>query len=156
MSEYKTQVAYSPENSWTTSAAVSTPNYSTYLRSWESSGGDKEGKCKWKTSRDRIWQWADISPLSLWSLLLHSPNRFNLPLNTNSSRLNSDHCHAANLQDWDKYIIHSTHQFGSPLLPVMHCTYLPVSALLFALLSGRNVLSGSFFFLLKRHLKEKL
>lgn len=150
MSGYKTQPVYSLDNSWITSAAVSTPNYPTYLWCRESSGGDKEGKCKCKTSHDRMWQWTDISPLSLWSLLLLSLNRFNLPLNTKPSRLNCDQCHAANLQDWkdwDKYIIHSTEQFGSSLLPVMHCTYLPVSSLFCPLCSVAPLFLHELFYI---------
>lgn len=91
---------------------------------------DKEGKCKCKTSHDRIWQETEISSLPLWCSLLHSLNHFNLPLNTIPSRLNFDHCHFAKLQDWkdwDKCIIHSTHQFGPPLLPVMHFSHVPVT-----------------------------
>lgn len=67
MSEYKTQPAYSLNNSWLTSTAVSIPNYPTYLWCQESCEGDKEGKCKCKTSHDRMWQWADISPLPVVS-----------------------------------------------------------------------------------------
>lgn len=91
---------------------------------------DKEAKCKCKTSHDRIWQETEIFSIPLWCSLLHSLNHFNLPLNTIPSRLNFDHCHFKNLQDWkdwDKCIIHPTHQFGSPLLSVMHFCHLPVS-----------------------------
>ena len=52
------------------------------------------------------------------------------PFNTIPYRLNFDHCHFANLLDWkdrEKCIIHPAHQFGFPLLPVMHFSHLPVS-----------------------------
>lgn len=91
---------------------------------------DKEAKCKCKTSHDRIWQETEIFSIPLWCSLLHSLNHFNLPLNTIPSRLNFDHCHFENLQDWkdwDKCIIHPTHQFGSPLLSVIHFSHFPVS-----------------------------
>lgn len=69
-------------------------------------------------------------PLSPSGVLFYTLTHFNLPFNTIPSRLNFDHCHFANLQDWkdwDKCIIHPTHQFGSSLLPVMHFSHLAFS-----------------------------
>lgn len=146
MPEYKTQLAHSPDNCWITSAAVSTPNYSTYLRCQESSGGDKEGKCKCKTSHDRIWQWADISPLSLWCLLLHSLNRFNLPLNSSPFQITQlwslSCCKFPGLRQIH-YSFHTPIRVSSAACNALHLSPCQLT-LLFALLSGRTVLLGSF------------
>lgn len=57
----KTEPMRRSDRGWITMAAVSTLNYQARLESQESSEGDKEGKCKCKTSHDRIWQETDIS-----------------------------------------------------------------------------------------------
>lgn len=111
-------------------AAVSTMNYQTHLYCQDGSRGIKRESVNVKqvmTDSDKRQKYP-LSPSG--AFFLHSLNHFNLPLNTIPSGLNFDHCHFANLQDrkgLDKSIIHPTHQFWSPLPPVMHFSHLLVT-----------------------------
>lgn len=92
-----------------------------------------------------------IYPHSLWSLLLPSLNRFNLPLNTNPFQTqlwSLSRCKLTGLEGLRQihYSFHTPIWVSSAACNVLHLSPCQL-ALLFALLSGSRVLLGSSFFI---------